>query len=245
MHIFFDVDYTILGRDSTLRPGTHEIFTRLRADGHQRVRVVGRGRTLGRRAQRTAWKTWSTACTASPSTTTRSGSAEFGVPVVPDFVIDDYPGIVRAFGGVCITDYVGLNFGEGRNDRQLEVVYDIICTCAAGEVPDHPRYHPRAAVESDDDIDQLRGLLGGAAARNGLIASRKPSVFPECTLWPQFGDRHEPAVRQRGGEPLGRFGFEDVGLAPAHDEHGARDRADVVEREVGRRRRVCGGGRPC
>ena len=58
---------------------------------------------------------------------------------------------MRAFGGVCITDYVGRHFGEGPNDRQLEVVYDIICTHAAGEVPDHPRYHPRAVDVPEDD----------------------------------------------------------------------------------------------
>ena len=32
----------------------------------------------------------------------------------------------------------------GVDDRELEVVYEIICTHAAGEVPDHPRYHRRA-----------------------------------------------------------------------------------------------------
>ena len=35
MKIFFDVDYTILAVDSSLRPGTRETFRRLVSDGDQ------------------------------------------------------------------------------------------------------------------------------------------------------------------------------------------------------------------
>ena len=35
MKIFFDVDYTILGLDDTLRPNTKETFQRLLDDGHE------------------------------------------------------------------------------------------------------------------------------------------------------------------------------------------------------------------
>ena len=34
MNIFFDVDYTILGLDDTLRPGTTETFQKLKDDSH-------------------------------------------------------------------------------------------------------------------------------------------------------------------------------------------------------------------
>ncbi len=34
MNIFFDVDNTIITWDVKLRPGVHEVFTRLREDGH-------------------------------------------------------------------------------------------------------------------------------------------------------------------------------------------------------------------
>ena len=150
MHIFFDVDYTILGRDSTLRPGTHEIFTRLRKDGHHVYVWSGEGERWGV-VRNHGLEDLVHGVYGKPLHDYEERLAEFGVPVVPDFVIDDYPGIVRAFGGVCITDYVGLNFGEGIHDRQLDVVYDIICTHAAGEVPDHPRYHPRAVDLPEDD----------------------------------------------------------------------------------------------
>ena len=35
MRIFFDVDYTILGLDDTLRPGTTETFQKILDDGHE------------------------------------------------------------------------------------------------------------------------------------------------------------------------------------------------------------------
>ena len=77
----------------------------------------------------------------------RSRLDEFRVPVVPDFVIDDYPGIVKCFGGLYITEYFGAPFGadasSATEDRELEVVYELVTTFAAGGVPDHPRYYAR------------------------------------------------------------------------------------------------------
>ena len=35
MNIFFDMDYTILSQDNSLRPGTREVFRKLVDDGHQ------------------------------------------------------------------------------------------------------------------------------------------------------------------------------------------------------------------
>ena len=34
LNIFFDVDYTILGLDNSLRPGTREVFQKMVDDGH-------------------------------------------------------------------------------------------------------------------------------------------------------------------------------------------------------------------
>jgi hypothetical protein len=139
MHIFFDVDYTILGRDSTLRPGTHEVFTRLREDGHHVYVWSGEGVRWGV-VRNHGLEHLVHGVYGKPLQDYENRLEEFGVPVVPDFVIDDYPGIVRAFGGVCITDYLG-KF-DGREDRELEIVYEIICAHHAGDVPDHPRYYP-------------------------------------------------------------------------------------------------------
>ena len=35
MKIFFDVDYTILGLDDSLRPGTMETLQKIKDDGHE------------------------------------------------------------------------------------------------------------------------------------------------------------------------------------------------------------------
>ena len=35
MKIFFDVDYTILGLDDSLRPGTTDTYQKLKDDGHE------------------------------------------------------------------------------------------------------------------------------------------------------------------------------------------------------------------
>ena len=141
MHIFFDVDYTILGRDSTLRPGTHDVFTRLREDGHQVYVWSGEGERWGV-VRNHGLEELVDGVYGKPLHDYEARLGEFGVPVVPDFVIDDYPGIVRAFGGVCISDYVGLNYGHGHDDRELETVYEIICTHAAGEAARPPSLPP-------------------------------------------------------------------------------------------------------
>jgi hypothetical protein len=67
---------------------------------------------------------------------------EFKVPVVPDFVIDDYPGIVRCFGGMCVPEYLGVARHGGVEDRMFDEVYEVIGVLAAGGVPEHPRYYP-------------------------------------------------------------------------------------------------------
>jgi hypothetical protein len=41
--LFFDVDYTILSADYTMRPGTQEIFGRLVNYGHQAYISSGEG----------------------------------------------------------------------------------------------------------------------------------------------------------------------------------------------------------
>jgi hypothetical protein len=146
MHIFFDVDYTILGRDFTLRPGTHEVFARLRDDGHDVYVWSGEGERWGV-VRKHGLEELVVGVYGKPLLDYENRLEEFGIPVVPDFVIDDYPEIVRAFGGVCITDYVSVH--DGHNDVELEVVYEIIRALAAGEVPDHPRYYPSPVADAD------------------------------------------------------------------------------------------------
>src|SRR5262245_41617754 len=139
MHIFFDVDYTILGRDFTLRPGTREVMERLVEDGHHVYVWSGEGERWGV-VQKHGLEDLVRGVYGKPLQDYQNRLADFGIPVIPDFVIDDYPGIVRAFGGVCITDYLGTY--DGHADNELELIYEVICAHAAGEVPEHPRYYP-------------------------------------------------------------------------------------------------------
>jgi hypothetical protein len=147
MNIFFDVDYTILGRDHTLRPGTLEVFERLVDDGHDVYVWSGEG-VRWSVVRNHGLEHLVTGVYGKPLLDYENRLVEFGIPVVPDFVIDDYPGIVRAFGGVCVPDYLGKHYGA--DDREFEVVYAIICSHAAGEVPEHPRYYPRPAQAAGD-----------------------------------------------------------------------------------------------
>ena len=147
MHIFFDVDYTLLGaRDLSLRPRTREVFQRLRDDGHDIHVWSGEGERWAF-VRRHGLEEFVSGVYGKPLHDYRNRLEEFKVPVVPDFVIDDYPGIVRCFGGMYITEYFGEPFGPaGRaaaEDAELEVVYRLITVFASGGVPEHPRYYAR------------------------------------------------------------------------------------------------------
>ena len=140
MHIFFDVDYTILGGvDRSLRPLTHEVFTRLREDGHLVYVWSGEGERWGVVRGHDLTDLVS-GVYGKPLSNYMSRLDEFKVPVVPDFVIDDYPGIVRCFGGICIPEYYSRAYHA--EDRALEQVYETITVLASGATPTHPWYYP-------------------------------------------------------------------------------------------------------
>ena len=98
MNIFFDVDYTILGMDDSLRPGTKEIFQRLIDDGH----LVYIWSGLGPRwevVRKHKLEKFASGVYEKPTERFMERLVELEVPLVPDFVIDDYPEVVAAFGG--------------------------------------------------------------------------------------------------------------------------------------------------
>jgi len=124
-----------------LRPHTVEVFTRLVEDGHNVYVWSGEG------------ERWSVVRThgleplvsgvyGKPLHDYRERLDEFNVPVMPDFVIDDYPEIVRAFGGMCVPEYLGERHTADSGDTVLQTVYEVITTLAAGDTPQHPRYYP-------------------------------------------------------------------------------------------------------
>ncbi len=121
MNIFFDVDYTILGLDNSLRPGTRETFQRLVDDGHKIYVWSGLGPRWEVVRQHKLEKLTS-GVYEKPLHHFLERLPELGVPVMPDFVIDDYPEVVAAFGGAWVPGY----YFKRSGDEQMQRVYDII-----------------------------------------------------------------------------------------------------------------------
>jgi hypothetical protein len=121
VNVFFDVDDTILAFDGSLRPNTHLVFERLIADGHTVYVWSGVGiRTSD--VHRAGLDHLVTGIYQKPLSDFAAGLERFGVPVVPDFVIDDYPGIVAHFGGLCIKPYVS----SQQPDNELLAIPELV-----------------------------------------------------------------------------------------------------------------------
>ena len=121
MNVFFDVDYTILGVDGSLRPGTREVFERLLEDGHRVYVWSGVGdRTSD--VRRHGLTDVVSGVFEKPLSNFEEGLVEKGVSVRPDFVVDDYPQIVGVFGGVVVRPY----YFPSASDDELERVYRIV-----------------------------------------------------------------------------------------------------------------------
>ena len=121
MNIFFDMDYTLLGRDGSLRPGTHELLRQLKADGHALYLWSGVG-TRRSQVQQLGLDAFITDCFDKPvenvAETVRLGR----LPVIPDLVVDDHPGVPAAIGGVWIRPYLF----DDAHDNELTRIYQLI-----------------------------------------------------------------------------------------------------------------------
>ena len=122
MNIFFDVDYTLIAAaDNSLRPGTRETFQKLIYDGHKIYIWSG----LGPRweiVKLHKLERFASGVFGKPTFRYMERLQELGVPIVPDFVIDDYPEIVSTFGGIWIKPY----YESLLEDDQMTKVYKII-----------------------------------------------------------------------------------------------------------------------
>lgn len=122
VNIFFDVDHTLITWDVKLRPGVHEIFARLRDDGHTLYLWSGMG-PRWEVVKRFDLHEHVVDCYWKPLYNHRERLAELGVPMVPDYVIDDHPEVVMAFTGTVISPpAMPLDW-----DREMWRVYDDIC----------------------------------------------------------------------------------------------------------------------
>ena len=70
--------------------------------------------------------------------------SELGVPLTPDFVIDDYPEVVAAFGGVWVPPY----FFKRTGDDQMEKIYKIINEYVRDGQSDDKQYRAKGTTVS-------------------------------------------------------------------------------------------------
>ena len=121
MKIFFDVDYTLIADDGSLRPHVKEVFQKIKDDGHcifiwsgvgLRWEVVKRHELDG----------FIETCYIKPLSDYKDSLGELGVKEVPDFCIDDHNGVVMAFGGTAVRPY----YTRNPNDEEMLRVYEDI-----------------------------------------------------------------------------------------------------------------------
>jgi hypothetical protein len=146
MHVFFDVDYTILSSDYGLRRGTVDTFRRLVADGHA-VHVWSGEGERHQVVRDFALEKYVSGVHEKPVYDYARRLERYGIGCVPDFVIDDYPGIVSVFGGYHVRDF----YSKASDDDEMEHVYRTICDVATQGWSDHERWRPRHA-----EFDRLR-----------------------------------------------------------------------------------------
>ncbi len=121
LKIFFDVDYTLLAVDGSLRPGTRSTFDKLVGDGHQLFIWSGVGlRTAD--VERHELQDIVSGVYRKPIYDYVNGLELLKVPHWPDFVIDDYPDIVDTFGGVLAKPY----FFRSQDDDEMDHIYAVI-----------------------------------------------------------------------------------------------------------------------
>jgi hypothetical protein len=118
VHIFFDVDHTIIDGDNRLRVGVRELFDCLRAAGH----VIYLWSGIGPRweiVHAHALERLVSGCFDKPLYHYEAMLAPLGIPVRPDFVVDDHPHLVHAFGGCVVSPCRNADAADGEMARVL------------------------------------------------------------------------------------------------------------------------------
>ena len=144
MNIFFDVDYTIMGADGSLRRNTTETFTKLVADGHKIFIWSGVGvRTA--EVRRFGLADYVTKVFQKPLEDFESALPGLGVFTPPDFIIDDHSEIVRFFGGFICRPYYFRNV----KDTEMDEIYQTISEVSESGSSEHKAY--RAGIRRAAD----------------------------------------------------------------------------------------------
>lgn len=120
MNIFFDVDYTIISWDGSLRPHVREVFEKLCEDGHNIYVWSGVGIRWDV-VEQYKLGSFVKGCFLKPTWDYANALERHGVTVRPDFCVDDHREVVAALGGVAVTPY-----GVNHNDSEMLRVYEAI-----------------------------------------------------------------------------------------------------------------------
>ena len=145
MNVYFDLDYTLISFTGELRPGTHEVFQKLRSDGHRIFIWSGTGvrtdevRALG--LDVLVDGVFEKPVTDYVQRTTEMVNAR-QIPVPPDIIVDDDFGAVSALGGIVIRPY----FSGNKADAEMERTYHAISEYAANGWSGDPSFHPRSGT---------------------------------------------------------------------------------------------------
>lgn len=127
LNVFFDVDYTLLMWDGSLRRHAEHAFRTLKEAGH--TIYVWSGVGIRRRdMERVGLDPYVTDYYVKPLDNHHERLRFHGVPLVPDFVIDDHRSVVDAFGGYCISDAIRAD------DVELLTVLELIAEMASRPV---------------------------------------------------------------------------------------------------------------
>ena len=119
MNLFFDVDNTIVDVDGGLRPGVREAFDHLTAAGHRIYLWSGLGprREVVKRHDLGAWVV---DCYDKPLHQHERMLEPLGIEARPEFVVDDHPHLVHAFGGMVVTAYVEPDLEDAEMSRVVD-----------------------------------------------------------------------------------------------------------------------------
>ena len=135
MNIFFDMDYTLLAVDGSLRPGVRELLERLSDDGHQSYVWSGNGiRWLELR--RHGLESLVTDCFEKPTDSYAEKLERLGLPVKPDLVVDDHLEVAAALGGIWVRSY----YFPNASDDEMKHVYRISTEKAETGHSSDPRF---------------------------------------------------------------------------------------------------------
>ena len=114
LNVFFDVDHTLVFVDqhrSTLRPGTHEAMSRIKAAGHGVFVWSAGGKAYVERIVDThGLRPWVDGCF----------DKDPRVEPRPDFIIDDDWYLVQKYGGHLVSQYKAVDASDRELHRAVE-----------------------------------------------------------------------------------------------------------------------------